>query len=100
MHQQLPVVERTQIAWRGVTQADDAEKGVARRIRDRDGVRELLCRVDAVMMADRHVRRGRRIGGLASPRRLDGRERRSGQHYAYEEGASHFRAPGVCAPGV
>jgi hypothetical protein len=57
VNQQLAPVQRTQVAGRGIAQPDHAEQPVVGRIGDGDGVRELLGRVDAVPVADGHVRR-------------------------------------------
>ena len=51
----LPLVERAEIAGLRVAQPDHAEQPVVGRIGHRDRVRELLGRVDPVMMADRNI---------------------------------------------
>ena len=99
MHQQLSTVERTQIPRRRVAQTDDAHERVAGRVSDRDGVRELLGRVDAIAMADRHIGVGARARGLSRPGRLDDRKGCGGQRYAEEEDAFHFGTPRVCDGG-
>jgi hypothetical protein len=79
VHKQLPAIQRAQIGRLRIAQADYAKHLIAGRIGDRDRVGKLLCRVDPVAMADRHIRIGRRTGGLAPGGR-------SGNHRAHEKG--------------
>src|SRR6201987_778602 len=55
MDQDLAFVKWAEIVRRGIAQADDAERLVARRIDHGDRVGELISCVDAVMRADRYV---------------------------------------------
>jgi hypothetical protein len=55
MDQDLAFVKWAEIVRRGIAQADDAERRVARRIDHGDSVGELISCVDAVMRADRYV---------------------------------------------
>ncbi len=79
MHEQLSPVEGTQVGRRRVAQADDAQQLVVDRVGNRDGVGELLGRVDAVATADRHVRIGGRAWGLSCACGLNGGESHHGQ---------------------
>src|SRR3546814_10836861 len=58
MHQHLAAIERAEVAGLGIAAPDDAEQLVVGRIGDRNGVGELLGRIDAVVMADRPIRIG------------------------------------------
>ena len=69
VHQHLALVERAEVAGLRIAEADDAEQLVVDRIGHRDGVGELLGRVDAVAMAHRDIRIGRRAGRLPGPSR-------------------------------
>jgi hypothetical protein len=53
--QDLAFVKWAEIVRRGIAQADDPERRVARRIDHGDRVGELISSVDAVMRADRYV---------------------------------------------
>ena len=64
MHKQLALIKRTETGRRRVTEMDAAEQPVVRRIGNRDSVRVLLRRVNAVHMTDPY------FGGGNSERRL------------------------------
>src|ERR1700751_6047402 len=67
MDQDLASVKWAEIVRRGIAQADDAERRVARRIDHGDRVGELISCVDAVMSADRYAGlvEGCQLGGEA-----------------------------------
>ena len=58
MDENLTLVERAEIGRLRIPQLDHAQEIVIDRVRHRDRIRELLRRRDAVVMADRDVRRG------------------------------------------
>ena len=60
--QHLALVERAEIAGLGIAEPDHAEQLVVDGIGDRDRVRKLFRRVDAVVMADRNVGEAARRG--------------------------------------
>ena len=83
----LPLVERAEIAGLRVAEADHAEELVVDRIGHRHRVGELLGGVDPVAMADRDVRIGCGTGGLSGEGRRD-RAQRGGDE-ARESDAVH-----------
>jgi hypothetical protein len=66
VNEYLAAVKRTQISRLRITEPNDAEQGVARRIRNGDSIRKLLGSVDAIMMTDSN------IGGIGRIRCLSG----------------------------
>src|SRR5260370_16629850 len=58
MHKQLALVKRTETGRRRVSEMDAGEKPVVRWIGNRDGVRVLLRRVNAIAMSDRYFGSG------------------------------------------
>ncbi len=64
MDQQLSLVERTEVAGRGVAKADNAQQLSFRRVDDGDGVGELVGRIEPILARDGDVGRGRGEGRL------------------------------------
>ena len=79
VHEDLAPVEGREVAGLRIAQPNDAEKTVCRWVDHRDRVGELLGRVDAVVVADGNVRRGRRGRRLAGSCGGCGQDRAGGQ---------------------
>src|SRR5438128_178546 len=67
MHQQLAGVKRAETGRQRVAEVDGTDELVVDGIGDRDGVRELLRRIDPVAMADRYIGIGRCRRRLSCP---------------------------------
>jgi hypothetical protein len=65
-------IKRAQIAGYRLPESDDAEELTVDRIGDGDGVRELIGCIDAVVMADRYIRRSSRPRSLSCSCRWNG----------------------------
>jgi hypothetical protein len=78
MHQQLSLVERTEIGGRRVAEGEHADELVIHRIDDRHRVRELVGRIESVPMADGEIRRGRGSRCLSGKRRNNTAEHHRG----------------------
>src|SRR6185437_16205284 len=73
VHEHLPAIERTKIAWLRIAETDDSEKPVGSGVGHRYRIRELLGRVDAIAIAYGNLR----ISGGA--RSLTGKSRRDSE---------------------
>src|SRR6516164_11624305 len=93
MHQQLALVERTQVRRQRIAQVDGADERVAGGIGDGDGVRELLGGKDAVAMAYRYVgiARGRR--SLSGAGTVRARKSRRSQQRRQQQAGFHLKSP-------
>ena len=102
MDKDLPFVERTEITWRGIAKADDAEQRVAGWIDHGDRVGELIRGVNAVMGAERYVGRAGAVGCLPSecrrqPTNCGARGKRGGEESVFQGVLHDYRSPvSVC----
>src|SRR5262249_28673917 len=93
VHQQLALVERTEIGRQRIAKADGANELVVDGIGDRDSVRVLFSGVDAILMADGNVRVGRGAGSLSCSGIADGDESGRKQQNKNRRTACHSTAP-------
>src|SRR3954447_20739871 len=99
MHENLPTIERAEVSRLWLAQPDHTEKLVVGWIGHRNGVGELLGRVDAVSVANRNVR------GASCPGSLPGycrykratRKKRDGQSTSSHFAAPHNFTDGACS---
>ena len=79
VHQQLALIERTEICRQRLAKTDGANELVVDGIGDGDGVRVLFSRVDAILMADGNIGVGRGRGSLSRKGIAGGKGRRERQ---------------------
>ena len=64
VYEQLSPIEGAKAGWLRIAKANYAQQLVFHRVSDRDGVGELLCRVDTIVVADWDIGRRSAAGHL------------------------------------